>query len=288
MPRTKHLRLFAASPTRKPNAAANSVDAHVVANNEKEMEIRKIQDGKGGNYTIITTPDVERVNPIEYYSKLEMTSDVFLLKEELMRFHRYSTDNSILDEIISKKVKENWEERYQEIINTEIPLSLKKILVANKKKDQVKLLRGLSLNSDELMAFIFYAWNKHGFAFSQYRAEHQRKGLAEGELPTFAYIEDGIIDRIGESNLTDGELKQAIEQRTVVVSKFFDKDNEWHCFFSTYNSLKGEENWQNGQPHFHYISNRFGIPRDKVVESLKSRYYTLGSLPHIKITDCGN
>ena len=26
---TKHLRLFAANPTRKPNAAANSADAHV-------------------------------------------------------------------------------------------------------------------------------------------------------------------------------------------------------------------------------------------------------------------
>jgi hypothetical protein len=30
--RTKHLRLFAAKPTRKPNAAANSADATVSAN----------------------------------------------------------------------------------------------------------------------------------------------------------------------------------------------------------------------------------------------------------------
>jgi hypothetical protein len=35
--RTTHLRLFAANPTRKPNAAANSADATVVANQKKNI-----------------------------------------------------------------------------------------------------------------------------------------------------------------------------------------------------------------------------------------------------------
>jgi hypothetical protein len=36
--RTKHLRLFAANPTRKPNAAANSADAPVLGNQKKPKQ----------------------------------------------------------------------------------------------------------------------------------------------------------------------------------------------------------------------------------------------------------
>jgi len=36
---TKHLRLFAANPTRKPNAAANSADANVLTNKNKKIKI---------------------------------------------------------------------------------------------------------------------------------------------------------------------------------------------------------------------------------------------------------
>lgn len=79
-----------------------------------------------------------------------------------------------------------------------------------------------------------------------------------------------------------------IENRKVVVAKLLDKCDEWHCFFVTYDSLKGKELWQNGQPHFHYISDKFGLSREEVVKSLKDRKYNLGSLPHINITDYGN
>ena len=193
-----------------------------------------------------------------------------------------------MNKVISKKVKEEWDEKYKEIKKTKVPDNLKNLFSANKKKDQVKLLKGLTITSDILIAFLFYAWEEQGYSFSQYKGEHQRKGLNKKELPTVVYVEDDKVERIGESDLSDGQLKQAIQQRTVVVAKFLDKGEEWHCLFATYNSFKGEENWQNGQPHFHYISNKFGIPREKVVESLKSRYYKLGSLPHVNISDYGN
>ena len=43
-----------------------------------------------------------------------------------------------------------------------------------------------------------------------------------------------------------------------------------------------------GTDNFATISNKFGIPREQVVKSLKSRHYKLGSLPHINLTDYGN
>lgn len=250
------------------------------------MEINKISDDNGGSYLIITSPDVERVNPIEFYSNWYMTSDIVLSKELI---HPYQCQlpfmESIFNKIISEKAKQNWAEKYQEIINTELPQSLKLIFSVSKKKEQEKLLRGLSLTTNQLAAFIFYAWTEHGYTFSTYKAEYQHKGVNEADLPTIIYVEGDEVNTIGNTRLTKGQQKQVIENRTVVISKFFDKGDNWHCFFITYDSLKGKESWQDGQPHFHYISDKFGISREETVKNLKDRRYNLGSLPHINLND---
>lgn len=99
--------------------------------------------------------------------------------------------------------------------------------------------------------------------------------------------EDGEIQKFGKTELTDGQLKQALEQRSVKIAKILEKDGEWHCFFITYNSIRGKENWRNSKPHFHYISNYFGISKKAVVEQIKSKKYKLGNLPHIALDDYG-
>jgi hypothetical protein len=98
---------------------------------------------------------------------------------------------------------------------------------------------------------------------------------------------DGSITKFGNTELTDGQLKMALEQRSVKIAKFIEKDEEWHCFFITYDSIGGKENWQNGQPHFHYISNLFGIKKEDVITQIKSKKYKLGNLPHITLEDYG-
>jgi hypothetical protein len=65
------------------------------------------------------------------------------------------------------------------------------------------------------------------------------------------------------------------------VVKILERDDEWHCFFITYNSLRGDESWKQGQPHFHYISDKFGISKEELIKQLRSRDYKLGNLPHI-------
>ena len=96
-----------------------------------------------------------------------------------------------------------------------------------------------------------------------------------------------IAQFITECSITKGEVKNLIEQRKVIVSHFFDKDDNWHCFFTTYNSIGGKENHKGGQPHFHYISSAFGISREDFLESMKSGQYKSTSI-HIDLLEYGN
>lgn len=102
-------------------------------------------------------------------------------------------------------------------------------------------------------------------------------------MPKLVEIKDDKVSKVGNTTLTDGQLKQAVDHRKVVVAKFIDKEDEWHCIFLTYDSIRGKESWKGGQPHYHYISDKFGIPRAEVLNQLKSRIYNLGSLPHIDL-----
>ena len=252
------------------------------------MEINFVSDEHGGAHIIMTTPDVERVNPIKFYSDWFITRDRILFSDLLKR-KGFQLSYDIQNRVALKKAKEHWDIKYSEIIKTEIPASLKAVLKVQKKKIQVQLLKGLSITPEIILAFIFHAWSEYGYTFSQYKSEHQRPGLDKGELPSVVHVDGDQVKRAGrKSTLTDGQLKQAIEQRTVVIAKFLDKDENWHCLFATYNSLRGEENWKSGQPHFHYISSDFGLSREEVVESLRSRHYKLGSLPHISLIDYEN
>ena len=168
-----------------------------------------------------------------------------------------------------------------------IPSELSNLLNTKKKREQTKLLNGLRMNPDILMAFLLMAGDL-GYKLSQYESEHQTKAIDSTKMPmAYRKKEDGTIEKFGKTELTDGQLKQALEQRSVKVAKILEKDNEWHCFFLTFNSIGGKENWKNGQPHFHYISNLFGIEKKDVIEQIKSKNYKLGNLPHIALDDYG-
>jgi hypothetical protein len=137
------------------------------------------------------------------------------------------------------------------------------------------------------MGFLLKAGD-NGYTLSQYSSEFQASDVDKEKMP-YAYMlnENGEIQKFGKTELTDRQLKQALEQRSVKIAKIIEKDGEWHCFFITFNSIDGKENWRDGQPHFHYISNFFGIKKEDVIEQIKSKKYKLGNLPHIALTDYG-
>lgn len=244
---------------------------------------RKIKEDDGdGKYSIFETQDFEFVNPLEHFSTAFISSSFSIMKEiVLLKEPMFPIE--IIDKILMKEALKKNADYLSQILKIKIPENFIAVLSAKTKKEQVKLLKNQSINTDQLLAFLIKAHTDFGYYFSQYRGEHNHNCLDENKLPSVIGIKDGKVSKIGKTTLTDGQIKQVIEQRKVIVSKFLDKENEWHCLLLTYDSLKGKESWKDGQPHYHYISDKFGIPRDKVVEQLKSNSYSLGSLPHIDL-----
>lgn len=255
-------------------------------------EIKVKDPNKNGFFNLVEVGDFEYVNPILKMSEIIIKSTESLAYNLLM----FAKENNKLtntenvanpDYIISKvalqKGIEAWQEDYKKIMKQNLPEKIFDILEATEKKEQIKLLRGVSFTTEELMLFIFKAWENFGFTYSMYTSQHHHNGLDESLMPRFAYKEeDGDITTVGKTRLTDGAIKHAIEYRTVTIARFLDKGNIWHCFFYSYKSLKGKEKGWGGKPHIHYISHNWGLSREEVLSQLKNKNYKLpSSLPHI-------
>jgi hypothetical protein len=247
---------------------------------------QKIYDEEGkGVWSMTSSQDFEYADPVKFYSewfigsRASLMIDFFLLKKA-------PVPRSLIEKFSWETAKSEWDEKEAEICATEVPEALINLLKSTSKKEQVQLLKNLNITPEQLIAFIFRAW-KEGYSFSQYHSEHHPKDVDNKEMPKLVEVRKNEVKTVGETNLSNGKLKQILEHRKVLVAKFFDKADNWHCFFVTYNSLGGKETWQEGQPHYHYISDKFGIPREKVVEELKKREYKLGNLPHIALDDYG-
>ena len=254
-------------------------------------ELRVKDPNKNGYYNVVEFDDFEYVNPIQKMSEIIIRSMSQMTKNHLMfakennllpKSEGVANANSIIEKLAMKKAIEMWEEELKKIRSQKLPENIFNLLQSKSKNEQKQILKGLSLTSDELMLFIFKAWEDYGFTYSMYVSHHSPNGLDKNRMPAFAYKEeDDKIISVGNTDLTDGQIKQAIDQRKALVSKFLDNGNKWICFFQTYRSLKGEESYKGGHPHLHYISDAWGFSRNYVLEQLKSKDYKLPSLPHI-------
>lgn len=250
----------------------------------------KIEDeGGNGFYRVFWDDKVEKVNPIKYYKNLVLNQrattyrDFLEMKDPLLA-EKLSDDFYI--QLAGQRLSEEkfWETKEQ----IKVPENFLKLLKTRRKKEQASLLKGLSINLDQLIALIFKSYNDYGYLYSRYRFENLPKDLASKKKPKVADIsEDGVIKTIGETDLTDGQVKNMLEQRKVIIAHLFDKDDDWHCLFITYNSIAGKENWKDGQSHFHYISSAFGISREEFIKSMRSGQYKSTSI-HIDLLDYGN
>lgn len=250
---------------------------------------REIINKKSGEKLIVFEDgDFVYEKPVKHYG------DVFIVKQMVLRGIPNEELNG--DKKPSEKSRQifieatiHWQKMLQQFKVVEVPNGFLKLFGTNKKAEQENLLKGQILTPDILMGLLIKA-EEQGYTLSQYSSEFSQKGVDLSKMP-FAYQvkENGEIQTFGEAKLSDGQLKQAIEHRKVKVAKILDKGDEWHCFFTTFKSLRGEETWLGEkQPHYHYISSAFDIDRSEVVKQMKSEKYKLGNLPHIKLEDYGN
>lgn len=251
-----------------------------------KMRIQEIINKKTGEKLIVFGgEDFENVHPQQHYYEACLMKGIMLTFPEEATGRKKPTEEGKKALLATSETCKEYISSFDNII---IPEALKDLLQTTRKKEQIKILNGMVLTPDILMAFLFFTGNQ-GYTLSQYSSEFQTISIEGKKLP-LAYMknEDGKITKLGGTELTDGELKMALEQRSVKIAKFIEKGDEWHCFFITYDSIGGKENWEDGQPHFHYISNLFGISREGVINQIKSKKYKLGNLPHIKLQEYGN
>lgn len=249
-----------------------------------KMKIRTRKIGKpyeSGQYIIREYDDFEFVNPIHQIMNMYIGSSMSF-DRDLLIMKGFDAPEEIMDKILFKRAIEQWQKELKKYKTIELSKNLLTLFKTDKKKEQIRLLKDISLTSDELISLIFQAHEKFGYTYSQYKASHNHKGLDVSQLPSMIHIdEDGEVNTIGKTSLTIGQQKQVVEHRKVTVSKFLDKGDTWHCFFLTFKSLSGKENYKNGQPHLHYISSAWNISRKDVKEQLTSTKYGLPSIPHI-------
>jgi hypothetical protein len=221
----------------------------------------------GEKILMFESEDFEYVKPVKHYGDFFIVKSLILrgIPQEELNGDRKPSDKS---KEIFKGAVLHWQEMLSEFKKVKVSENLIKLLSSKKKSEQETLLKGVILTPDVLMGLLIVDLSKMPLAYE--------------------VKEDGEVKVFGDTEMSAGQLKQAIEHRKVKVAKILDRGDEWHCFFATFRSLRGEETWQGEkQPHFHYLSNAFGIPRTKVVEQIKSEQYKLGNLPHIKLEEYG-
>jgi hypothetical protein len=192
------------------------------------------EDDGSGEYSIFESVDVEYVNPIQHFStgiiavNFGLRSAMILDKNLPPGITREMVERRLMAE-----AAESWNKFHTKIANTPVTENFLSIFNARTKKEQIKLLKNLSLTPDQLLAFIFTAYSEFGYLFSEYVGERNHKGFDPNAVPAVFGLENGSVHKIGPTSLTDGQLKQVIEQRKVIVSKFLDKGEQWHCLFLT-------------------------------------------------------
>lgn len=253
------------------------------------MNIEKIYDENNLGFIQVCSLDkVECVNPIDYYKACELEEMIILLRDKLNAKNPFLA--SLLDDdFFIKEAEKGLIGFFDQFEKTKIHDNLLQLLKTTRKKDQEHLLKkGMTISIDEFMSLIFKSYNDFGFLYSRYLFETLPSGLEGKIFPRLLYLkDDGSVEKVGKTDLTDVELKRVIEYRKVIVSHFFEKDDFWHCFFLTYKSIGGGESWKNGQAHFHYISSSFGISKADFVESMRIGNYKSTSI-HIGLLGYGN
>lgn len=250
--------------------------------------IKKIIKDKNTNELIIGFSDdiVENVNPVEYIQGLELYKRVSVHKELFLRKNPHLKDSFDEKQLVKLLVPEV-KDFFKEVEGVEVHPNFLKLLTTTKKSEQVKLLMGLTLTAHQLASLIFKSYREFGFLYSKYLFEIVPPQFANKKMPAlFKVNDDSSVKKIGTTDLSDGALRQLIEQRTVIVSHFFEKDGVWHCFFATYDSFAGRENYKNGQSHMHYISSGFGVTKKDFLNSMESGNY-LSTKVHIDLIDYG-
>lgn len=213
--------------------------------------------------------DVENVD-VRAFFKIYYVRSVLPAYIRLIEKTRFFCPKSWYSQVI-EEANAIVEERLKVLDGIELPHQLTKLLESNLfKKEQTKLLKGVSVSADQLGG-LFVQAGSLGYKFSNYRFKGIPKEYSEKDLPTFIYLkDDGNLDTYGSTSLSEGQLKDLVIRSKFIVARILDDGKKWHCFYQTKSGVQGKEPGKLGaHPHIHYISDSFGVSRDDFIKALK-------------------
>lgn len=138
------------------------------------------------------------------------------------------------------------------------------------KKEQNELLKSLTLKAVDIL-WLNKEAQELGYLLDIYHEEIYPEKFDEKKKPVaYSKKEDGSIETIGHTEMTEGEKRALLEQRKVVQARIYHKGEHWHCFYFTFKGLAGEESGVMGaKPHYHYISDKSGITWEMLMQRIK-------------------
>ena len=137
-------------------------------------------------------------------------------------------------------------------------------------KEQNKLLKDVTLTVSDLL-WLNKEAQDYGYLLDLYHEEKYPSKFDEKKPPSvFNQKPDGSIESIGDTTMTEGEMRALLQQRKVVQARVYHKGQTWHCFHFTFKGLAGEESGIMGsKPHYHYLSDKSGITWDDLMKRIK-------------------
>lgn len=137
-------------------------------------------------------------------------------------------------------------------------------------KEQINLLKDVTLTPSDILWLNKEAQDS-GFLMDIYHEEKYPEKFDEKKHPLlFQKKEDGSIEKMGSTDMTEGEMRALLEQRKVIQARVYHRESIWHCFYFTFKGLAGEESGIMGsKPHYHYLSDKTGIKWDDLVSRIK-------------------
>lgn len=230
---------------------------------------------KDGNQQLIANhmEDVENVSFREAMIKFHASSITPALKSffENDKNCPFPFDDNVIIFVALKMAAQTYETYSCEKFDSSIASIFQKNL---SKKDQIRLWRGVQLKIEQLAAIFDFA-EKCGYKFSHYTWQGEPKSVKDEKLPSFMHLnDDGTVEYVGETTLTEGQMRTIIEQADVIIVQIFDNGIHWHCFLRTFKGLKGKEPGKQGsRPHIHYLSDSFGVSKDDLIKMVKMGKY---------------
>lgn len=230
---------------------------------------------KDGDKEIIANQmeDVENVSYRETMVKFHASSIVPAIKVILEKDKNFNLpcNDEIINQVALMLAKQSYNELSKESVDGKLKNIFQKEL---NKKEQIRLLKGVQFTKPQLSSLFNFA-EECGYRFSHYKWQGDPKSVKEEKLPSFMHMkDDGSIEYIGETTLTEGQMRTIINQADVLIVRIFDNGSHWHCFLQTYKGLKGMESGvQGSRPHLHYLSDSFGISKADLVKMIKIGRY---------------